>query len=381
MSVSIHVKSTELETVVEDFRRADEATLRATYGLGRDSRDWNVAGAKADVLAHTDPALFQEILYRPLDTRHIWYSGQTRGFIGTPGYPTLRHMVAVRNGNICMIVTRQTKFEFAVFCTPLLADKSCANLLDMNTILPLYLYRYEHEHLGSLHPYRPHPTTHTEHCNEYCNDYRNDRRPNLSASFVRDVEKRLGLAFIPDGTGNLYTTVEPEDIFHYIYAVLHSPTYRTRYAEFLRIDFPRIPITDDKEVFATLAAYGARLVDLHVLRLPGSSGVGGAGGAAILNTPAEQGITQKDVTNSPIAHIRYEEQHAHVYKAHDAYFAGIAPETWAMRIGGYQPLHKWLKDRKGRMLSCYDALHYMRMVIALCETRRLMAEIDVVFSA
>ncbi len=193
---------------------------------------------------------------------------------------------------------------------------------------------------------------------------------------MRDVEQHLKLSFIPDGIGDLTTTVGPEDIFHYIYAVFHSPTYRTRYAEFLRIDFPRVPITNDKTLFATLAAYGAELVDLHLLRLPGTGGVGGAGGAAaILLKPAEHGVTQRKATASPIDNVTYDAQRQRVVIGNDAYVAGVDPDTWEIQIGGYQPLHKWLKDRKGRTLSFDDVLHFMRMVIALRETRRIMAEI------
>jgi hypothetical protein len=186
----------------------------------------------------------------------------------------------------------------------------------------------------------------------------------------------LGLTFTPDGSGDLTTTIGPEDIFHYMYAVLHSPTYRTRYAELLKIDFPRIPITSDTELGKTLVRYGAMLVDLHLLRLPGSGGVGGAGGAAILCHPKEQGVTQHKVTQGSVEQVTYNEQDQRVVIGTGRYFAGVEPETWAMQIGGYQPLHKWLKDRKGRTLSFDDALHYMQMVIALRETRRVMGEID-----
>jgi hypothetical protein len=109
--------------------------------------------------------------------------------------------------------------------------------------------------------------------------------------------------------------------------------------------------------------------------------VGGAGGAAILNKPAEQGITQVGVTTAPVETIRYNEQQQRVVIGNGMSFEGIEPETWVMQIGGYQPLQKWLKDRKGRTLSFDDALHYMRMVIALHETRRVMMEIDAAVSA
>jgi predicted helicase len=98
--------------------------------------------------------------------------------------------------------------------------------------------------------------------------YKDGRVPNLNPKFVADLEKRLGLKFVPDETGDLKTTFGPEDIFNYIYAVFHSPTYRTRYAEFLKIDFPRVPLTSNRDLFRKLCALGKELVALHLLESP-----------------------------------------------------------------------------------------------------------------
>jgi len=207
-----------------------------------------------------------------------------------------------------------------------------------------------------------------------------ERRPNLSAAFINDITERLGLEFKQDGSGDLAATVGPEDIFHYIYAVFHSPTYRERYAEFLKIDFPRVPLTRDRALFAALAAKGAALVDLHLLRLPSTGGVGGAGGAEVLQNPGQQGLSAPAPGNNEVDKVRYvaprDDQPGRVYFNKEQFFAGIEPATWAMQIGGYQPLEKWLKDRKGRTLGYDDILHYLRVVVALRETRRLMGEID-----
>jgi hypothetical protein len=264
--------------------------------------------------------------------------------------------------NIALLVCRQQAITgfYHVLCTETIVESHAVSLKtrEGTFVFPLYLYPDQQDMFATER-----------------------RRPNFAPAFISDIEQRLSLAFIPDGRGDLNTTIGPEDIFHCIYAILHSPTYRKRYAEFLKIDFPRIPITSDKALFKTLVALGASLVDLHLLRLPGSSGVGGAGGAAILNKPAEQGITQVGVTTAPVETIRYNEQQQRVVIGNGMSFEGIEPETWVMQIGGYQPLQKWLKDRKGRTLSFDDALHYMRMVIALHETRRVMMEIDAAVSA
>ena len=157
----------------------------------------------------------------------------------------------------------------------------------------------------------------------------------------------------------LYFT--PEDIFNYAYAVFHSPTYRSRYAEFLKIDFPRLPLTSDKELFKSLAEKGAELVSLHLMESP------------VLNTL----ITKYPVDGShKVEKVAYDENNQRVYINKTQYFEGVPPEVWNFHIGGYQVCHKWLKDRKGRTLSYDERVHYQKIVVALKETIRLMEEID-----
>jgi hypothetical protein len=170
-------------------------------------------------------------------------------------------------------------------------------------------------------------------------------------------------------------------VFHYAYAVFHSPTYRQRYAPFLKIDFPCLPWPKDREQFAALAAKGAALVDLHLLRVPGTGGVGGAGGAAVLQQPGKQGVQFPAAGTNVVDKVQYDASAERVTINSTQCFAGVDPDTWAMGIGGYQPLDKWLKDRRGRTLTTDDVLHYLRMVLALRETRRIMEEIDQAMNA
>lgn len=153
----------------------------------------------------------------------------------------------------------------------------------------------------------------------------------------------------------------PDDTFNYAYAVFHSPTYRTRYAEFLKIDFPRLPLTSDKELFRDLAEMGAELVSLHLMESP------------VLNTL----ITKYPVAGSnEVEKPHYDEKDRRVYINKTQYFEGVPPEVWEFHIGGYQVCEKWLKDRKGRKLSYDELTHYQKVVVSLKETIRLMDEID-----
>jgi len=163
------------------------------------------------------------------------------------------------------------------------------------------------------------------------------------------------------GLGGEVLFFTPEDIFNYAYAIFHSPTYRTRYAEFLKIDFPRLPLTSDKGLFRSLAKKGAELVSLHLMEAP------------VLNTPA---IKYPIDGSHKVEKVAYDDKNQRVYINKTQYFEGVPPEVWDFHIGGYQVCHKWLKDRKGRTLSYDERVHYQKIVVALKETIRLMEEID-----
>ena len=159
------------------------------------------------------------------------------------------------------------------------------------------------------------------------------------------------------------TGLGPEDIFYYAYAVFHSPTYRERYAEFLKIDFPRLPLTSDVELFAALVKFGAELVSLHLMKSPKLAEL----------------MTTFDVDGSDEvakAHPKYVEKGGRVYINKTQFFGGVPQDIWDFHIGGYQVLQKWLKDRLRRKLSLDEKEHYQKIVVALSETARIMVDID-----
>jgi len=209
-----------------------------------------------------------------------------------------------------------------------------------NQVLPLYLYPTE-DNLFDV----------TE----------RKRKPNLSPEFVVAVSERLALRFVPDGKGDLEETFGPEDVFAYAYAVFHSPAYRERYAEFLKRDFPRLPLTSDRALFAALAAKGAELVGLHLMTSPALD--------KLITRFPEGG-------DNVVEKVHHDAANERVYINKKQYFEGVPEGVWGFRVGGYQVLDKWLKDRKGRALSFGDVRHYQRVVVALSETRRLMREVD-----
>jgi REP element-mobilizing transposase RayT len=185
-----------------------------------------------------------------------------------------------------------------------------------------------------------------------------------------------GTGVPPAGHGlEAHATVGPEDVFHYIYAIFHSPTYRQRYAEFLKIDFPRVPLTSDRELFRRLCALGRELVGLHLLDSPAVSNlitrypIPG-------DHPVEKGHPKYVPPGEPEPGTGKPLEHGRVYINKTQHFEGVPPEVWEFHVGGYQPMEKWLKDRRGRALSYEDLQHYQNIAVALKETIRLMAEID-----
>ena len=149
-----------------------------------------------------------------------------------------------------------------------------------------------------------------------------------------------------------------------MYAILHSPTYRLRYAEFLKVDYPRIPLPCNGELFRALCAIGDRLVGLHLMEKYGQ------------NLPIYPEVGDNVVEKVEYSQPSHKTEQGRVYINKIQYFDEVPLEVWDFYIGGFQVCQKWLKDRKGRKLEHYDIQHYRRIVAALAETITLMEQID-----
>ncbi len=268
-----------------------------------------------------------------------------------PRNEVMRHMLVRQN--IGLITVRQVAegiFNHVMTTNCIVDNRATLSNKGYALLLPLYLYPEK---------------TKTSLFDSYLDaNHTRDRRPNLALAFTTEISSKLNMQFIQDDKGDLQETFGPEDIFNYMYAVFYSPTYRTRYAEFLKIDFPRLPLTSDTELFRWLCKLGERLVGLHLMEKLGKS---------TPNYP-EQG-------NNVVEKIEYREpvnqsEQGRVYINKTQYFDSIPPEVWAFHVGGYQVCYKWLKDRKGRALSYDDIKHYQRIIAALAETITLMEKID-----
>lgn len=206
------------------------------------------------------------------------------------------------------------------------------------------------------------------------------REPNVNPVIISAIVNRLGLVMMPDHEMDIVRESEnhrdrfftPLDLLDYIYAVLHSPTYRETYQEFLKIDFPRVPYPEDQNTFWSLVDLGGELRRIHLLEHPIVNEF-----ITSYSQPDNNQITRR-LTKSSIGWELTDEEKSvgRVWINDDQYFDGVSEVAWKMYIGGYQPAQKWLKDRRDHTLSYDDIRHYQTIIVALTETARLMKEID-----
>jgi hypothetical protein len=328
-SLTIHWTEEEAWETVNDFASLDPEVARQKYQLGKDVRDWKVELAQADLIqSDLDKNKIVPILYRPFDIRYTYYTGRSRGFQCMPRGEVMRNIL--NRLNIGFHICRQISGEdwFHIFATNYITDDSYVSNKTSERGYSFFLYLFsDYSSLNS------------------------SSSSNYASGFLSTFNQTLG------------TVPSPEGIFYYIYAIFHSPTYRSRYAEFLRIDFPRLPLTSDADLFAALGSLGQQLVELHLMR------------SAKLDTLITTFVSGGGNRTVDPGHPKYADGQVKINKQGD-HFAGVPPEVWNFYVGGYQVCHKWLKDRKGRILSDDDVIHYQKIVVALQETIRLMEKID-----
>jgi predicted helicase len=341
---------------IADFADSNlsESDIRTKYfeGCGSakypdgDTRGWKVPSARKRVQSdkHWNDHV-RRCLYRPFDERHVYWADW---MVDWPRPELTRHLDI--RGNKALITTRITQDIFSVFVSHLPPAHKSVSAYDVNYVFPLTTA----------------PNSSAQRSLLLDEDKQN---PNFSPAFLKALANAVQL---PQATDGLARGLTPEDIFHYAYAVFHSPGYRTRYAEFLKIDFPRLPLTGNLELFRALARLGGELVALHLLESPA------------LETPRTQFVG----SSREVVKVGWVDDTVWIdaggkkseTRPGTSGFRGVTEAVWNFHIGGYQVCEKWLKDRKGRTLTDDDIAHYHKIVIALGETLRLMAEIDEVIN-
>lgn len=312
---TIQFSRKEIEVVVKDFQTLSEEETRNKYQLPEDGRDWKIKLAKNDLLSDFE---ISEILYRPFDIRYTIYGGRSKGFVAYPREKINKYIFS--KDNLVLITCRNQSFEDTSLVSRYISDlRTYSNPGSLGTdyVFPLFIYSED-----------------------------GTKTPNLSKVIILEIEK-------------IVSKTTPEDIFDYVYAVLHSPSYREKYKEFLKIDFPRVSYPKDKKQFQALVALGRELREIHLLESPKVS----------------QFITTYPVAGSDIVEKVYYKD-GKVFINTEQYFGDVPEIAWNFYIGGYQPAQKWLKDRNGRALTNSDIEHYQKIIVALVETDRIMKEVN-----
>ncbi len=284
-----------------------------------------------------DEKYIQLTQYRPFDYQWIYYDSS---IISRSGWPTFKNIF--QKENISLITCRNQNFPTLTLVSNSLSDIrtfSCPGSIGTDYVFPLYLYSDD-----------------------------GTKVPNLKKEIVSEIEKTAG-------------KTTPENILDYIYAVLHSPNYREKYKEFLKIDFPRVPYPNDKDTFKKLVALGSELRSLHLLESPKvnqyitSYPIEGTDTIEKIEFKKANDSTSsfpKSTYDSLIPKLRF----GNVYINNTQYFGSVPEIAWNFYIGGYRPAQKWLKDRKGRTLTNSDIEHYQRIIVSLSETSRIMELIN-----
>lgn len=321
--------------------------IREKYCLGRrsdkyepgDTRGWKLSGGRKMLSMEDNPASHvQPCLYRPFDIRSMYYADY---MIDWPRTDVMRHMLNGQNLGLVSARSNKSSQMDHFFCSRYITELKCGESTTGSYLFPLYVYVGKGEMQFDS----------------------GERCPNLKVEFIKTIVEKLGLIFVEDGKGDLERTFGAEDILDYSYAIFHSPTYRTRYEEFLNTDFPRLPLTSDKALFKALVSKGAQLVALHLMDAP------------VLDVESNR-VGYPIKGSHLVEKVSYRENTKRVYINNEEYFEGVEPEVWEFCIGGYKICQKWLKYRKDRMLTLGEMNHYQKIVVALDETIRLMAEID-----
>ncbi|MFN2393625.1 MAG: type ISP restriction/modification enzyme, partial [Pyrinomonadaceae bacterium] len=335
----------------EDVRNKYFSHIKVGKYKSGDTSEWTIESSRKELQKIGNVSKWvTKCIRRPFDFQWYFYNP----LAVDRGRPSVTNQL-IYHSNKAFLWTRpmSPNYEFSVLCSSVAVDQSVVGNKVAGAggtyVAPLYIYPTEKRGLFD--------------------EETSTRQPNFSNEFLGDLHAKLKSNFKPEMIENLprkskpylgstnSLSFTPEDIFNYAYAVFHSPTYRARYAEFLKIDFPRLPLTSNYLLFFQLARLGELLVELH-----------------LLEKDIESEVTFPEKGSNAVEFVKYADEKVYINKTQ--YFANVPETAWNFHIGGYQVLQKWLKDRKGRTFSFDDLEHYAKVVSALSQTIDLMNEID-----
>lgn len=328
--ITIHITEEELKNTILDFNNLSENKLTEKYNT-KNSRDWSVDRAKKDIMENYKKYNFDlitKIHYRPFDIRYTYYTGTSKGFLGTPSRKIGYNFI--NRKNIGLIFPRQIAGAYGFqhgLVSEFIIDVATggAKTGSETYFAPLYLYEENSADEFKL--------------DSSC-------KPNWTDSFKEFLKN--------------YISDNPKEILNYIYAILYSPTYRENYKEDLKYDYPRIPFTKDKKIFDRLQKLGEELIDLHLLKKVPQNNAG-----------------YPNKGEHKISYSKYNEVEKRLYINEKQYFENVKKEVYNYSIGGYKPIEKYIKARE--ILTLKDISHLIKVIAVIERTIYLQEEIDKVW--
>ncbi len=327
--LSVGFTQPELLERLRQFMVLDPEEARTEFSTGDDTSAWKIGAAQNDLrLSKLDPEMVMRIAYRPLDERFVYYTGRAQGIVGRPARALSKaiQLVPLALGIVKRVEEGEFRHAFVCSCLP---DGHSVSSKETTHAFPLYWPNKNNKE-------EAHPAT-----------------ENFTTEFRNYLESQYH---------HHYT---PEEILGYIYAVLYAPTYRRNYAEFLCIDYPRIPFPKDADNFGKLSNLGWALVQAHLLHDQSNRGLADFHGRG----------------DHEIVAVRYSAEEESIYINKMQHFEPVPQAVWNFHIGGYQVLDKYLKSRKGRTLSLDEIEHVAKVADSLAFTIDQMAAIDDAYKA
>ena len=330
-----------IRNTIHNFSGMTVEEARQHYSLGKDARDWKIELAQKDLVnSNLADNNIVQIAYRPFDYKWTYYTGKSKGFHCMPRGEVMKHLLSQNNVALacCKHIKAFDTYQHCYISNNIIESCLVSNKTsEITYTFPLYLVNNDSEQKSFFDV---------------------NRKPNLNMNIVKSLETALGLSFTPEKE-NTEGTFAPIDILDYIYGVLHSNKYRTKYKEFLKIDFPRIPYPANKDYFFKIAKLGKELREIHLME----------------SKQVTEYITSYGVSgDNEVIKLEYKDNKVYINRTQ--YFDNVPEVAWNFYIGGYQPAQKWLKDRKGRILSYDEILHYQKIIKALVLTNDRMQQID-----
>ncbi|MGA8725389.1 MAG: type ISP restriction/modification enzyme [Acidimicrobiales bacterium] len=375
----VDTRKARLEVRISDFLDPgkSDAETRAMYFPGEartrpdgrvilrgDTESWSLPDRRRSIMADAKrDSAYETITYRPFDDRSIFYHQDA---VERDRRDVMRHMLG--SNNIALVTARsnksQTQDQF--FVSRFITEAKTGESTTQSALFPAWTV------LGSTSEDSPRLDL----------PGNQDLVPNIGSQMVSALKDRLGLSIVKEPHGDLQTNIGPEDVLDYVYAIGNSRNYRVRYSSFLSREWPRIPVTTDKDLFQKLCLMGSQLTDITLLRSPEvdkglpTFGIAGSGEVA---TGFPRWIAAGEETpdgDDPASIDRlYINADGGVTGA-GQYFEPIAQEVWEFTVGGYQVLERWLRARRGDRLTFDETRHLSRTANAIRLLLELQDEIE-----